>query len=121
MTHPLRFLLPVLLLVQTFATAQRQQVTSPDGKLQAAFALRNGNFYYQLSWQEKPVILESRLELRLAYFGKDVLKPDSLWQGLRWVNTETRAAEIGQSGAWLPAARCPLTPVRLQLPVARKG
>jgi alpha-glucosidase len=85
-------LVPALLLIQTFAAAQ-QQVVSPDGKLQAAFTLRNGNFFYQLSWQGKPVVVESRLDLELAYFGKEVLKPDSLWQGLKWVKTETRAAD----------------------------
>ena len=61
----IRLLYISLFLVSSFSLVQAQRLQSPNGRFELKFTIKNGVPHYQLSLDERPVVLESKLGLEL--------------------------------------------------------
>lgn len=96
-----------VLLSMMFGVANAQSIKSPDGKFEMDFQLKNGVPYYNLKFEGKTVVEDSKLGLRIfkessIKFASEIAKPEDAKFDLNSGFTKTAEKTDSKNETWQP-------------------
>ncbi|WP_262146983.1 glycoside hydrolase family 97 protein [Chryseobacterium foetidum] len=96
-----------LMLSMMFGIANAQSLKSPDGKFEMNFQLKNGVPFYNLKYEGKTVLEDSKLGLRLfkdtsIKFASEIAKPEDAKNDLNNGFTKTDEKRDSKNETWQP-------------------